>query len=203
MVWSFAVSACVALLVATLLTLPASSQSSGTDADVSENLTVEMRLPGANDDPLLALRENGRYEWIVTKRDGNVVHYSPDEFADYFYRSHANSPWWATVLNVTSPLGIVWVVIGMIGQLLFTGRMLVQWLVSEKNKKSIVPTAFWWMSLVGASMLLTYFIWRKDIVGIFGQATGWMIYIRNLWMIYRDKRIAKMVAVESTDVPSE
>jgi lipid-A-disaccharide synthase-like uncharacterized protein len=45
--------------------------------------------------------------------------------------------------------------------------------------------AFWWMSLVGASMLLVYFIWRRDIVGILGQATGWFIYIRNLVLIHK------------------
>ena len=61
--------------------------------------------------------------------------------------------------------------------------MLVQWLTSEKSKRSVVPVSFWWMSLVGATMLLVYFIWRRDIVGILGQATGWIIYIRNLVLI--------------------
>ena len=75
--------------------------------------------------------------------------------------------------------------LGFLGQLLFTGRMLVQWLVSERHRRSIVPPIFWWMSLAGASMLLTYFVWRRDIVGVLGQATGWMIYSRNLWLIYR------------------
>ena len=77
--------------------------------------------------------------------------------------------------------------LGLLGQVLFTGRMVVQWLVSEKQKQSVVPTAFWWMSLIGASMLITYFIWRKDIVGFLGQATGWLIYVRNLWLIYKPR----------------
>lgn len=88
------------------------------------------------------------------------------------------------LLDITSPLGLIWVATGFLGQFLFTGRMIVQWLVSEKEKRSVVPTAFWWMSLAGASMLLAYFIWRQDIVGVFGQATGWLIYARNLWLLH-------------------
>jgi lipid-A-disaccharide synthase-like uncharacterized protein len=65
--------------------------------------------------------------------------------------------------------------LGLLGQVLFTGRMLVQWLASEKQKRSVVPVAFWWMSLIGATMLLVYFTWRRDIVGVLGQATGWFI----------------------------
>lgn len=87
--------------------------------------------------------------------------------------------------DITGPLALVWIGIGFGGQLLFTGRMLVQWLVSEKHRRSVVPPAFWWMSLLGATMLLAYFTWRRDVVGIFGQATGWAIYGRNLWLIYR------------------
>jgi len=78
--------------------------------------------------------------------------------------------------------------VGLSGQVLFTGRMLVQWVVSERSKRSVVPTAFWWMSLCGASMLVIYFIWRKDIVGVLGQCTGWTIYVRNLWLIYAGQR---------------
>ena len=83
---------------------------------------------------------------------------------------------------------MIWVAVGLLGQVLFTGRMIVQWIASEKSKKSVVPTAFWWMSLIGASMLITYFIWRKDVVGILGQATGWGIYVRNLYLIYAHKK---------------
>ncbi|MEM9416080.1 MAG: lipid-A-disaccharide synthase N-terminal domain-containing protein [Planctomycetota bacterium] len=78
----------------------------------------------------------------------------------------------------------MWVALGLLGQVLFTGRMLVQWLSSERAKRSVVPPAFWWLSLTGAAMLLAYFIWRTDIVGILGQATGFLIYARNLWLIY-------------------
>ena len=91
------------------------------------------------------------------------------------------------LLNITSPIGILWVLLGLTGQVLFTGRMILQWLVSEREKRSVVPVGFWWMSLSGASMLMLYFVWRKDIVGVLGQSTGWFIYARNLWLIYRER----------------
>lgn len=89
------------------------------------------------------------------------------------------------LLDITGPLGFIWVGLGLLGQVLFTGRMVVQWLASEKAKQSVVPPAFWWMSFSGATLLLAYFTWRVDIVGILGQLTGWAIYVRNLWLIYR------------------
>ncbi|MDA0812051.1 MAG: lipid-A-disaccharide synthase N-terminal domain-containing protein [Verrucomicrobia bacterium] len=89
-----------------------------------------------------------------------------------------------STLNITSTAGIFWVGVGLLGQVLFTGRMIVQWIASEKEKRSIVPTSFWWMSLGGATMLIVYFVWRVDIVGVIGQATGWFIYVRNLWFVY-------------------
>lgn len=89
------------------------------------------------------------------------------------------------ILNITSPIGIAWVVLGLAGQVCFSGRMLVQWISSEKAGRSVVPVAFWWMSLGGALMLLTYFTWRKDIVGVLGQSTGLFIYARNLHLIRR------------------
>ncbi|MBI1369416.1 MAG: hypothetical protein GC162_12275 [Planctomycetes bacterium] len=85
-------------------------------------------------------------------------------------------------------MGILWVSIGIIGQLLFTGRMIVQWISSEKSRKSVVPPAFWWMSLIGATMLMIYFVWRKDIVGVAGQGTGWFIYVRNIYFIHLSKK---------------
>jgi lipid-A-disaccharide synthase-like uncharacterized protein len=92
--------------------------------------------------------------------------------------------WWQRGLNITSVGGVIWVGLGLLGQVMFTGRMVVQWLVSEKSRRSVVPPAFWWMSLGGATLLLSYFIWRVDIVGVLGQSTGFFIYLRNLWLIY-------------------
>lgn len=92
------------------------------------------------------------------------------------------------VFNITSLTGVLWVVFGFLGQALFMGRMLVQWWASEKAKSAVVPTSFWWLSLIGSSMLMTYFIWRVEIVGFLGQSTGWAIYIRNLWFIHGGKK---------------
>jgi lipid-A-disaccharide synthase-like uncharacterized protein len=87
-------------------------------------------------------------------------------------------------LDVTSVTGFLWVAFGLAGQAVFMGRMVVQWRASEKAKSSVVPPVFWWLSLLGSSMLIVYFLWRKEIVGFLGQSTGWFIYIRNLWFIY-------------------
>ena len=91
------------------------------------------------------------------------------------------------LLNITSAWGVLWVSVGFLGQALFTFRMVLQWLASEKHKRSVVPVGFWWGSLLGGLMLLTYFIWRKDIVGILGQSTGVFVYARNLILIYRTR----------------
>ncbi|MEO0964706.1 MAG: lipid-A-disaccharide synthase N-terminal domain-containing protein [Planctomycetota bacterium] len=88
------------------------------------------------------------------------------------------------LFNVSSWGSMLFVVIGLLGQALFAGRLIVQWLATERSRKSVVPTAFWWMAIGGASMLVVYFVWRKDIVGVLGQSTGWVIYMRNLYFIY-------------------
>ncbi|WP_208353651.1 lipid-A-disaccharide synthase N-terminal domain-containing protein [Pseudaestuariivita rosea] len=93
-------------------------------------------------------------------------------------------------LNVQSWLEFWWVVFGISGQLLFTGRFLVQWIASERAKRSVIPLAFWYFSIVGGAILLTYAIYRKDPVFIFGQSMGLFIYVRNLWLIYAEKRRA-------------
>lgn len=84
--------------------------------------------------------------------------------------------------------GAIWVAIGFMGQLLFTSRFLVQWIASERRKESYIPLAFWWLSLGGGLTLLSYALWRQDPVFIVGQATGLVVYIRNLVLIGRKKR---------------
>ena len=128
---------------------------------------------------------NGCHLYRVTWRDGRVETLTPDQFADLLYEEYSGRNMLFALLNITSWGGVLWVALGLLGQVLFTGRMVVQWLVSEKRKRSVVPVIFWWMSLGGATMLLIYFLWRKDIVGVLGQSTGWFIYSRNLWLIYR------------------
>ncbi len=78
---------------------------------------------------------------------------------------------------------MIWLTIGCMGQLLFSARFLVQWIVSEQKHNSVVPVAFWWLSLLGGTALLAYSIFRKDPVIIAGQATGLVVYTRNLMLL--------------------
>ena len=77
-----------------------------------------------------------------------------------------------------------WLVWGFLAQGLFALRFLVQWIASEKQKKSIVPVCFWHLSLAGGALLLIYAIHIKDPVFILGQCVGFVIYLRNLMLIY-------------------
>ena len=90
--------------------------------------------------------------------------------------------------NISSWTNFGWIAIGLLGQCAFFGRMMVQWIVSEKQRESIVPTAFWWMSLFGGLFLFSYFVWRVDFIGVLGQSTGIIIYARNLRLIHKHKR---------------
>jgi lipid-A-disaccharide synthase-like uncharacterized protein len=79
----------------------------------------------------------------------------------------------------------VWLSIGFLGQALFSARFLVQWIASERQKQSVVPVHFWYLSIGGGVTLLIYAIYRLDPVFILGQATGLVVYARNLWFIHR------------------
>jgi lipid-A-disaccharide synthase-like uncharacterized protein len=83
---------------------------------------------------------------------------------------------------------LIWIAIGFTGQALFFGRFFVQWIASERSKRSVIPLAFWYLSLAGGSVLLAYAIHQRDPVFIAGQAAGFFIYSRNLWLIHRDVR---------------
>ena len=77
-------------------------------------------------------------------------------------------------------------ILGFIGPFFFSMRFVVQWIASEKNKKSVVPLSFWIFSVLGSSLLLIYAIYRKDPVFILGQAPNLLIYFRNIWFIKRN-----------------
>lgn len=79
----------------------------------------------------------------------------------------------------------IWIGIGFLGQGLFFGRWVVQWIASERNAESRVPISFWYMSLVGGLITLTYAIYRMDPVFIAGQSVGSVVYLRNLVLIHR------------------
>ncbi|MCK9394864.1 MAG: lipid-A-disaccharide synthase N-terminal domain-containing protein [Methylobacter sp.] len=82
----------------------------------------------------------------------------------------------------------VWLVIGFLGQALFSARFIVQWLKSEREKKSVFPIAFWYFSIGGGVTLLAYAIYRQDPVFIVGQFTGLFIYLRNLYFVVHERK---------------
>lgn len=93
----------------------------------------------------------------------------------------------------------VWLAVGFLGQALFTMRFFVQWLQSERMKRSVVPEAFWYFSLLGGATLLTYAIHRKDPVFIVGQASGLFIYLRNIYFIVRERKELKASTITPVD----
>jgi lipid-A-disaccharide synthase-like uncharacterized protein len=84
-----------------------------------------------------------------------------------------------------------WQIIGFVGQGLFTARFLVQWLASEKKGDTVMPVAFWWLSLVGGFNLLAYAISKRDPVFIVGQSLGMVVYVRNLMLVFRKKPVTE------------
>lgn len=96
--------------------------------------------------------------------------------------------WLFRVLNITSWASFAWVLLGFLGQAAFFLRMAVQWIASERSRDSVVPEVFWWLSLGGSIALFTYFVWRKEIVGVLGQAPGVIVYARNIRLIHKRRR---------------
>jgi lipid-A-disaccharide synthase-like uncharacterized protein len=90
-----------------------------------------------------------------------------------------------------------WLGLGFLAQTLFAARFVVQWIASERAKKSVVPLAFWVLSMVGGGLLLMYAIWRKDPVFIVGQCTGFLIYSRNLFLIYKERSLQETANLEA------
>jgi lipid-A-disaccharide synthase-like uncharacterized protein len=83
---------------------------------------------------------------------------------------------------------VIWVSIGFLGQSLFFSRWLLQWFVSERKSESSIPLPFWYMSLGGSLIVLTYALYRQDPVFIAGQSVGAVVYLRNLMLIYRGQK---------------
>jgi lipid-A-disaccharide synthase-like uncharacterized protein len=94
---------------------------------------------------------------------------------------------------MTISLEHIWLGVGFLGQGLFFGRWVIQWITSEKKAESQVPIAFWYMSLVGGLITLAYAIYREDPVFIAGQSLGTIVYIRNLMLISRANQANKPI----------
>ena len=83
----------------------------------------------------------------------------------------------------------VWIAIGLFGQLLFSCRWLIQWLTSERMQRSVIPLAFWYLSIAGSLTLLAYALYRMDPVFILGHMMNSVIYLRNLHFLFKERRV--------------
>jgi lipid-A-disaccharide synthase-like uncharacterized protein len=81
-----------------------------------------------------------------------------------------------------------WLAFGLVAQLLFAARFLVQWISSERAGKSVIPFAFWLFSIGGGLMTLLYGLVKREPVIIFGQGLATIIYLRNVVLIFRERR---------------
>lgn len=84
----------------------------------------------------------------------------------------------------------LWLAVGFLGQAFFMSRFMVQWIASEREGRSVIPLAFWYLSLLGGGTLLVYAIHVGDPVFILGQSTGTFIYLRNLYFRRREQEPA-------------
>ncbi len=90
--------------------------------------------------------------------------------------------WWAALTTQD----LIWLTIGLNGQALFSARWIIQWMASEKNRRSTMPEVFWYLSFLGSLLVLSYGIRKMDPVIILGQF-GVIIYARNLFFIRKEK----------------
>jgi len=89
-----------------------------------------------------------------------------------------------------------WIILGFIGQAMFTLRFLIQWIASEKKKQSVIPASFWYFSLGGGLILLAYAIHRTDPVFILAYLPGNFIYLRNLYLIRRKQQSVQVPTMQ-------
>jgi lipid-A-disaccharide synthase-like uncharacterized protein len=92
--------------------------------------------------------------------------------------------WWASV----STTELIWLMVGFVAQIMFSMRFILQWIASERAKKSIVPEVFWYFSLAGGVLLFAYAVYRLDPVFMLGQGMGLFIYARNIQLIWQQKQ---------------
>ena len=83
---------------------------------------------------------------------------------------------------------MLWVIIGLLGQLIFFSRWVVQWIASERNSKSVIPTPFWWCSLCGGLITFGYAYHIKSFPFMLAQFMGIIIYLRNIYLIIKAKK---------------
>lgn len=75
-----------------------------------------------------------------------------------------------------------WTIIGICGSFVFSIRFVLQWIASERVKKSVIPFGFWECSVIGSVLVLSHFVYEKDIVGILQNILPLPIYLRNVYL---------------------
>lgn len=105
--------------------------------------------------------------------------------------------WWTAL----SPAELMWLTVGLTGQVMFSARWLIQWFMTEKSRRSTMPDAFWYLSLLGGLLVFAYGLHRMDPVILLGQF-GIVIYARNLVFIRQEKQSAAHVPPAATPVGS-
>ena len=90
----------------------------------------------------------------------------------------------------------IWVAVGLVGNVLFASRFIVQWFQSEREGRSVIPVAFWYLSLVGGIVTAAYALHLKSLPYALGQGSGLFVYARNLWLIHRERTLLKHAAAQ-------
>src|SRR5215813_11940853 len=85
-----------------------------------------------------------------------------------------------------------WILLGYVGQSLFAMRFVVQWIASERVGRSVIPVAFWFFSIGGGLLLFIYALYIRDPVFILGQGLGLFVYLRNLYFVFRERKIVSV-----------
>jgi len=93
---------------------------------------------------------------------------------------------------------VFWLAVGFTGQAMFSARFLIQWLSTEKQRRSVIPVAFWYFSILGGATLFAYAVHRADPVFIVGQGAGLFIYCRNLYFVQKERRVDHAEAAGAT-----
>jgi lipid-A-disaccharide synthase-like uncharacterized protein len=164
---------------------------------------ADIRLADTRAQVYMQKDDGGEIQCFIWHPSGSLEKVSAADLSSMLYESGKGGGV-ASFLGAGSTVVLFWLGIGLFGQLLFTGRMVVQWIASERKGTSVVPPMFWWMSLVGSLLLLSYFLWRRDPIGLLGQAFGSFVYLRNIIWILEGKKIGTVSASQAEDpMPEE
>jgi len=159
---------------------------------------ADIKLPDSSAQVYIQRDASGNSQYFIWHPGGAPEKITADQLTDRLYTAGKGAGLISS-LGGASATVVFWLGLGLFGQLLFTGRMVVQWIASERKGTSVVPPIFWWMSLIGSLLLLAYFLWRRDPIGLLGQAFGSFIYLRNIIWILEGKRLDPIPATQAAD----